>query len=128
MSCCTPEESRSSSSIGVRRLLKSLSPWRGKRLNSMRRVCSTERYSVMSRRFSAQVSTTCVPKLLTRRIASPAVSTTAPPLPPAISVRWDWGMSSSLRGRERQRRRILDHFQRQAGFYIFHPRHLQEDV
>jgi hypothetical protein len=36
----------------------------------MRRVCLTERYSVMSRRLSAQVSTTWLPKLLTSLMAS----------------------------------------------------------
>src|SRR5579859_4720299 len=51
----------------------------------MRRVCSTERYSLGSAVVRHQVSTTCVPWVFTRRTASPGASLTASEAPPEIS-------------------------------------------
>src|SRR5258708_33909571 len=64
----------------------------------MRRVCSTERYSLVSSRLSAQVSTTWLPLVLTSLTALPFSSARA--LPERAGISCSIVVSSQSAGRE----------------------------
>src|SRR5260221_2188125 len=64
----------------------------------MRRVCSTERYSLVSSRLSAQVSTTWLPLVLTSLMARPFSNASA--LPERAGISCSIGVSSQSAGRE----------------------------
>ncbi|VVT60167.1 hypothetical protein BOS5A_210958 [Bosea sp. EC-HK365B] len=83
-------------SIGLRRLLTSVSPTAGISFRIAARLCSIERCSSTSAALKAQVSTTCLPWVLTTRTLSPRLTLAATPLRAGISSSADWSAPTCL--------------------------------
>src|ERR1700685_1537224 len=111
MSWLQPDVSRSIVNNTLRRLLYSESPALGNNRDNIRRVCSTETYSVMSRAEIHHVSTVCVPGVFTSFTAFPALTNTASDPPPGISdsvPTFTYPVPSANRLSNGQSRRIFD--------------------